>query len=251
MSTPNDSADPTPPPTPPAPIAPPRTPNAQDDALAALHQFASGETPDLPGNSDNVSPSASGFVGMLAKGPAADPEFAGPAPPTELPPLARPIPHASAAADSEFHPSPGTGEIHEAREVRSSPPPAPRAPTPSEGRAKPRLRRPPFWYKPALPVMFTLSSILFVIGIWACGAVIVWATGPATYASSERPSYPLMDGGMQETRQPDPNGEGYLYRVTPLFKTTSLIMLLCLPVAISLFLMAILMSRQVSAHDKR
>jgi len=244
MTTPESSNEP------PAGPEKPSTPGyAGGDPLSALHQIAAGSVPQAAGGDDDLSPSASGFVGMLAKGSLAEPDLPGPAPETALPPLARPNPHADAGAGSEYRAASSTSVIHEAREVHvppPSPPPAPRTPTPA-ARAGRRMRRAPFWYKPAIPVMFTVSSILFIIGLWACGAVLVWYTGHDTYPVSQPPAYPLI--GLEPARDPATYEE--IVRVTPLFKTTSLIMLLSLPVGISMSIMAVIMSRQVAASRPR
>ena len=115
-------------------------------------------------------------------------------------------------------------QIHEAKEIRmhSATASARVATRPASASAVPG------WYHAAIPIMFTLGSLLFLISIWAVIASV------CTFFKIESPFVTI----------PPPPEEG---EVVPLNFWTYIpyIMLLCLPVSLTLAVMAIIMKRQI------
>ena len=220
-------------------------PDAQSSlaALAALQGNtpvaqppAAREEPADPPSSDGAL-SASGFVGMLAKPQPVETE------PVETEPL-DPAPRSSAIL-SMARPQPkalggpeaaargvnigNTASIGQAREIQFHD-----ASSQSPAAPKYRKRHVPGWYRAAVPIMFTVGSLLMVPGFWAIGACVALA---ATLKG-----YPLMD--LIE----DENG---VLAFTPLCKWAALGMLICLPVAVAMYIMGAVMRKQAMAADEQ
>lgn len=212
---------------------PPRGPDRKnDDALSALHNMQNRQEPQEPAPESSGSLSASGFVGMLAKGQVGgdneplDPNASDPMPP----PAARPIPRPVAPQHDNAADDAGPYAVHEAAEVHT---PAPRQPTPQARRPR---RRVPGWYKPATPLMFTVGSLLFLVGTWAAAASIAIAVGAE--------KFPLLTVARDwDTDEP--------IGFTAGSKAMAFGMLLALPMAIALLGMGTLMARQVMASERQ
>lgn len=226
-----------------------------DDALAALHGLGKADsaagTPAPEETAEDAAyevqetielaeetepaPSASGFVGMLSKtpNPQDDPSPSRPVNPSQS---SRPTPQPSSEAHAAHAAprAPGTDEIRMAREI-TRPAPSPLAARPGS-RPSPR-RKIPGWYHVAVPIMFTVSSLLLLIGFWAIGAVIAIIAGFDGYPLL---SHAVDSGGYAIT---DDAGHPLLSSMS---KAMAFTMLTALPVAISLVVMAVIMQRQVS-----
>jgi len=200
------------------------------DALAALQ----GNTPvaqpeprdeplDAPSGDGPLS--ASGFVGMLAKPQPIETEPLDPAPRTSTPTaMARPQPKAVGSSASARDINTGnTASIGEAREIQFH------APSSQAAAPKYRKRRVPGWYKPAVPIMFTLGSLLMAIGFWAVGACVALIVP--------------IKGYLFLDYNDDDNA------FTTLSKVFAVGMLLCLPVAGAMYFMGAVMRKHALAAD--
>ena len=220
-----------------------------DDALAALHgkhEPHEEHHEEVAEVAEEHGASPSGFVGILAKGNP--PEEPAPARPVPTTPSSRPKPQPRnetepAAASPR---TAGTEQIRMAKEivmptaeelVEPEPAPAPAAPVKkTQQRSSGRKRKVPGWYHAAVPVMFTCSSFLLFIGFWALGAV-----GYIMFAAPkfrEDIHYPLI-------RWDDNVGD--IGGISAGSKMMAWFMLISLPVAISLIVMAIIMQKQIRA----
>jgi len=210
--------------------------NKHADALAALHGGQQDEQPKAqtphddeaievqaeedhtPANSGAPTPgeaSTSGLVSMLAKN-----EFEKNARPTPKP--------GSGQAAASGRVASRTDEIKMAKEIELKPV-APSKPASGvvgyQGQRR-GGRKVPGWYHTAIPIMFTVSSLLLLISLWAVGAVI------AIMAKAE--SYPLL-------RYDD--YAGAFTRGSTVF---AFVMLLCLPISLALIVSAIVMQRHIA-----
>ena len=70
-------------------------------------------------------------------------------------------------------------------------------------RVKRQVKKAPGWYHGAVPVMYTLGSILILIGLWAVGALIYMAV--KTPAEPGDVVYPLISWAF------NPDGDGGAY----------------------------------------
>jgi hypothetical protein len=231
-----------------------------DDALAALHGLGKADsaagTPAPEETAEDAAyevqetielaeetepgPSASGFVGMLSKAPMPqdDPSPTRPVNPSQS---SRPTPQPS----SEAHAAPaspraaGTDEIRMAREITR---PAAVSPARPGSRPGARGRKIPGWYHVAVPIMFTVSSLLMIIGFWAVGAIIAIIAG--------FDGYPLLSHAVDSGGYPITDDAGHPL-LSSMSKVMAFTMLIALPVAISLVVMAIIMQRQVSKAARK
>ena len=119
-------------------------------------------------------------------------------------------------------------QLRMAREIQ--PVPSPDAP------AAPTTGRVPHWYGPAAAAAATLAAVLTLIGIWAVGALIYMHQ--VSPLSARQVRYPFVRWSLDA----GPMG-GY----TPTSRMMAGAMLLCIPVAALLVLMAILLRRQIAA----
>jgi hypothetical protein len=235
-------------------------PRQHHDALAALQGLGSGEAhEDEAGAHDNhepvleveevaevaeasePSPSASGFVGMLSKTPQANDDLVPvrPGGPTPQPVRPTPQPSSEIPLAAESPRAPGTEEIRMAREITL---PAGGGVARPVGRPGSRVvRKVPGWYHVAVPIMFTISSLLLLIGFWAVAAVI------AIMARAE--SFPLLSHAV--------DGEGYPLQdeagrpsFSGMSKAMAFGMLIALPVALCLVAMAVTMKRHMAAAEQ-
>jgi hypothetical protein len=97
-----------------------------------------------------------------------------------------------------------------------------------------RVAKVPSWYNAAIPIMFTLSAILLFIGLWAVGAVIS-IMGKMT-------GFPLVRWYI------DPNTAENSVQFASAFMAYSMVM--CLPIAVVLVVMAIIMGQKVKQAEE-
>jgi len=210
---------------------------SKDDALAALHGLgASDEQEGQEGQEEHeeaealeggkevrddgsANSSASGFVGMLAK--QGEPEGGLSA----VPPVKR-----ASTRD----------EIRMAREIQPGEMPVAMPIAAPAARGAKRAAQVPGWYHIAVPVMFTLGSLLILIGLWAAGALIYMAL--KTPASPADVGYPWISWEM------DPDTEAGAFSQGS--KIMAMSMLICLPVAIATGAMAAMMQKRIRAADR-
>lgn len=126
-------------------------------------------------------------------------------------------------------------EVEEVVPVRRSA----RAPARGRERERPqrrsaRVAKVPSWYNAAIPIMFTLSAILLFIGLWAVGAVIS-IMGKMT-------GFPLVRWYI------DPNTAENSVQFASAFMAYSMVM--CLPIAVVLVVMAIIMGQKVKQAEE-
>lgn len=227
------------------------------DALAALHGMQDAPSEGHERNSGDASPdptnapSSTGLVGMLAQGqlnqPGPDmgspgrsgfhtavpmgvpqPKTAG----TKGPAAKRPgkFDTIGVAKEIIMPEAPQESAAGVAAGVRPPPlsnGPAWRAPA----RPARRIAKPPEWWKGAIPVMYTVSSLLILISFWAVGAVISMIAGFK--------SFPLLDFDAEDNA------------FTGGSKLMAGVMLLCLPVAISIGILAIVLGRKIQAYEAK
>jgi hypothetical protein len=211
-----------------------------EDALAALHGMQSGESNDAQDQpaENPSSPSSTGLVGMLSQGqlnpPPADigssrSGFATPVP------RGKPQPKLPGSA-SQVAKKPGKFDtIGVAKEVRlpdttqsldtMSIPPA------VSYRSQRKIPKPPDWWRAAIPVMYTVSSLLLLVSLWAAGACIAML---ATWKG-----YPLIEFDTD------------LDAFTPASKVMAGVMLMCLPVSIAIGIMAIILGGKIKKYEKK
>jgi hypothetical protein len=204
----------------------PKPNESQNDALAALHGLHKSNEHDQHDDHEehDIAPSpaesaqASGFVGMLAK------EGAGSAPD---------------AGGSSGAPIPRgrTDEIRMAREIEVAPRPAPAfTPPPTTVVRRKVAAKVPGWYHIAVPVMYTLGALLFLIGVWALGAVVYMLVH--TPKDLHDIGYPWISGIM------DLDTEVVTYASAS--KIMAGAMLVCLPVALAMAVMANIMRKRIA-----
>ena len=232
-------------------------PAHDDNALAALHGLGGAQEPEAEEGHEeteheevNSSPAASGFVGMLAKGnpPSDEPATNGVRAgyPQQNRPTPKPMNDAGQPLSGANVRPTRTDEIRMAKEIIM---PAKEGPAAEAGEAGgavaapavavkkgTRGRKVPAWYPIAVPVMFTMCSILTMISFWALGAVIYMMTAHPDAVSR----YPLISW---DEYLGDNGG------FTTGSKLMAGVMLVCLPVGIILAVMAIIMQRQVRKAD--
>jgi hypothetical protein len=215
-----------------------------DDALNALHGIGGGGAPDeseAEGEGTHAepekegddaaegtpSPAASGFVGMLAK------EGAGGAAGSGLDAGAP----AGDKKDGAIPRKATTDQIYMAREITPTRP-FPTA-TGAVGGAKRRVaKEAPGWYHAAVPVMYTLGSILLLIGFWAIGALVVMAVSKP--AAGGDVWYPFLAWSA------DIGDEGGFTQGS---RIMAWVMVLCLPVSAALWMMARVMQKHIRATE--
>jgi hypothetical protein len=88
--------------------------------------------------------------------------------------------------------------------------------------------------------MFTLGSLLILIGLWAVGALIYMAT--KSPAAPNEVGYPLIAWAYN----PEETGGAY----TQNSKLMAAAMLVCLPVSFALGIMGGMMQKQIRASDR-
>ena len=107
---------------------------------------------------------------------------------------------------------------------------------------QPTAARVPKWYRVAVPIMFSIGSLLMIIGLWAAGAMIYMRTTTPT-APDFVVQYPLI-------RWDENAGESGGYSDDS--KMMAVAMLACIPVAGLMGGMVMVMRRQMrSAGGKR
>jgi hypothetical protein len=289
---------PAPPAQPPKAIKPP-APDVANDPLAALAAAGSSpqtdescdddtvESSDQPVAPEPESPiSASGFVGMLAKGKLneSDPELSSPSPERdeetlrrrEKPKIAKaiegetagnlrdaprktlavPLPRsADEIAQAKAPRQNNLNKIALAREVELTEAvdteqasggndsgddfESPTAPEPARSSKSSTSKAPrrgpvqavPSWWKGALPVMFTLTGLLTLIGLWAVGAIIAMA--------ANFQNYPLIEF----------NADDGVF--TSGSKMMAGAMVAALPIALIIGILALMMSRQIRRAERQ
>jgi hypothetical protein len=122
-------------------------------------------------------------------------------------------------------------QLHMAREIQPTAPAPPAAPTPL-----PQPTPIPGWYRAAFPMALVLAVLLLCIGIWAVGALIYMHK--VEPLSARQVHYPLIAWSLNA----GPQG-GY----TAASRNMAWAMLLCLPVAVMLVLMAVMLRRRIVA----
>jgi hypothetical protein len=101
-------------------------------------------------------------------------------------------------------------------------------------RTAPVRRTLPRWYRVAAPLLFVLGGILMVIGLWAVGAMLYM--NRITPMGPEDVKYPLL-------RWSDDVGTSGGY--APESRTMALAMLVCIPLAMLMAGMVVLLRRQM------
>ncbi|MEI7766206.1 MAG: hypothetical protein WCJ97_02075 [Phycisphaerae bacterium] len=146
------------------------------------------------------------------------------------------------AAEEEYQPEEEV-EDEELEEVEEEVPVRRSTRAPARGRESERERpqrrsaravKVPSWYNAAIPIMFTLSAILLFIGLWAVGAVIS-IMGKMT-------GFPLVRWYV------DPQTAENSVQFASAFMAYSMIM--CLPIAVVLVVMAIIMGQKVKQAEE-
>ncbi len=212
-----------------------------EDALAALHGMQSAEskndhdpTAEMPS-----SPSSTGLVGMLSKGQlnsgAVDvggsrSGFAAPMPRGKPQPKLPGDMNQGAKKPGKFD-TIGVAKEVKLPEATTQFSTAPSAASRSGGKPMRKIAKPPEWWGAAIPVMYTVSSMLLLISIWAVGACIAMMAGAK--------SFPLMEV--------DPD-DGTFVSTS---KMMAAAMLICLPVSIGIGVMAMILRGKIKTYERK